>query len=255
MNPAEYGKITDDSREAVLERIRSLAASYTPEWIFDAENPDIGSVIALLFADQSLGTIDRVNQVMRKYRTEFANLLNVGLLPSSPASGVVVFDLIQDIISGTNVNAGCRLIGYGGPEEEATVFETTSPLYVTNAKITDILAISGDTGRIGAYLNRPKPPVIPGISPADDTDEEAIEAAEEEGPENLPIPEIPLFDFSEKGIEQHSVFLYHDTVFDVSQDSCVLVQPVSSEENGVCSFLADPAEFSWQYFDGQDFTP
>jgi hypothetical protein len=250
MNPFEYGKIVDDNREAIWDRIRSLADSYTPEWIFDTANPDVGSVIAMLFADQTLGTIDRINQIMRKYRTEFANLMNVGLLPSSPASGIVVFDLVQDIISGTNVNTGCRLIGYGGSEDSPAVFETTSPLYVSNSRITNILAISGDTGRIQSFLESPKLPDVPGVPESGLTEEEP-----ESDLEPVSFPEIPVFDFSKKGIEQNSLFLYHDTVFDVNPSSHVLVQPVSAGGNEIGAFLADPEEFSWQYFDGAAFTP
>ena len=39
-------------REELLQEIAELAASYVPEWQFDTERPDIGSVLALLFAYQ-----------------------------------------------------------------------------------------------------------------------------------------------------------------------------------------------------------
>ena len=51
-----------DSRTAgeIEDRIEELAASYVPEWHFDREHPDIGSVIGKLFAGQMEGNIVQV---------------------------------------------------------------------------------------------------------------------------------------------------------------------------------------------------
>ena len=52
MKPNRLNEWKIDSRTAVdiEERIGELAAAYVPEWHFDREDPDIGSVIAKLFA-------------------------------------------------------------------------------------------------------------------------------------------------------------------------------------------------------------
>lgn len=78
--------------------IRRLAASYTPEWAFSESNPDVGSVVGLIFANQMSDNIRKMNLVMEKYHTEFVNMLNLSLRPAYPASGVVVMDLIQGSI-------------------------------------------------------------------------------------------------------------------------------------------------------------
>ena len=74
-------KIDKRSREDLENRIEELASSYVPEWHFDRENPDIGSVIAKIFADQMAGNLQRYNQVLEKYHTEFVNMLGISLLP------------------------------------------------------------------------------------------------------------------------------------------------------------------------------
>ena len=39
-------KLDNRSREDVLNQMKELAVSYTPEWLFDTDKPDIGSCIA-----------------------------------------------------------------------------------------------------------------------------------------------------------------------------------------------------------------
>ena len=51
------------SREDILDKIKELSASYTPEWQFDVDNPDIGSCIALLYADEMQELIKRYNTI------------------------------------------------------------------------------------------------------------------------------------------------------------------------------------------------
>ena len=70
--------------------LKRLAASYTPEWAFSEENPDVGSVVALIFANQMSENIRKMNLVLDKYHTEFVNMLNLSLRPAYPASGVAV---------------------------------------------------------------------------------------------------------------------------------------------------------------------
>ena len=57
--------IDNSSREEILGCIRELARSYTPEWQFDVDDPDMGSVIALLFTDQLQDTLSMVANALR----------------------------------------------------------------------------------------------------------------------------------------------------------------------------------------------
>ena len=53
--PMESGQFKLDERETadIRRQIARLAGAYTPEWHFDEKNPDIGSTLALLFAEQT----------------------------------------------------------------------------------------------------------------------------------------------------------------------------------------------------------
>ena len=61
-------ELTLDSRtqKELCGRVEELAASYTPEWRFDRENPDVGSTLALIFAGQMADNIRRINQLPEK---------------------------------------------------------------------------------------------------------------------------------------------------------------------------------------------
>ena len=71
-------KLDNRSREDVLNQMKELAVSYTPEWLFDTDKPDIGSCIALLFAD------DR-EQLLAGHCILLRNS------PQFPKPGIVVF--------------------------------------------------------------------------------------------------------------------------------------------------------------------
>ena len=87
------------TKEDLYGDIAALAASYTPEWQFNTDDPDVGSTLAMIFAHQMSGNIRRLNQTVEKYHTEFANLLGISLLPAYPASGVVVAELVALILT------------------------------------------------------------------------------------------------------------------------------------------------------------
>ena len=85
----KHNNVQLDSRSVqdLRGEIRRLAASYTPEWAFSDVNPDVGSVVGLIFANQMEENIRRMNLVMEKYHTEFVNMLNLSLRPAYPAGG------------------------------------------------------------------------------------------------------------------------------------------------------------------------
>ncbi|MDR3363779.1 MAG: hypothetical protein LBS91_02335 [Clostridiales Family XIII bacterium] len=220
MKAQEVYRIDPRSRDDLLKEIAERAASYTPEWLFDPNDPDIGSIIALLFADQTLGSIERLNRVIGKYRTEFVNMMNIGMQPASPAGGIAVFELIHDIIPEAYVPSGTKLLAYNEDTAENVVFETQASLHVTNSMLRDILAVSGSFGKIIPYAN-----------------DDAPEAA----------AEIPLFDFSGEGIEQNALMLYHENAFDVQPGTSILIQAMSPDGESLAERLADPGRFCFRY--------
>ena len=69
------------SAEDIENKIEKYRKSYAPEWTFDRENPDAGSVIAQIFARQ----IEENNRLMslmpERYHLEFVNMLDATLGP------------------------------------------------------------------------------------------------------------------------------------------------------------------------------
>ena len=55
----------------LLEQMKRLAAAYTPEWRMDTERPDVGTALAMIYADMFEGTVRRFNRLPEKNRSAF----------------------------------------------------------------------------------------------------------------------------------------------------------------------------------------
>ena len=212
-------KIDNRTAGDIEERIGELAASYVPEWHFDRENPDIGSVIAKLFAGQMEGNIGRCNQVLHRYHTEFVNFLGLSLLPAKPASATVLLGLVQDTIPGVEMPKGTKFLADSEDGEEQIVFETTHNLYVTSASLDyAFLALEGD----GSIL-----PLKGGLEKPELLMEEGISAEEEassqEGDEEE-TQSFRLFGHSPglDSIHRNVLLLYHPAALDVENNPIYL---------------------------------
>lgn len=228
-------------------RIKELAASYTPEWNFNTADPDIGSTLAMIYANQMSGNIRRLNQTIDKYHTEFVNLLGISLKPAYPASGVVVAEPVRSAVAGVSLPHGTRLVAdsVNGDSTHPIIFETVSDVYVTGSRIRDIVSISGSFGKVIPLMGGPQAVSVLEKKPVSD-DEEDFEQEYEQA-----IPPIPLFDFSDEGIEQHALMLYHQNVFDAAPHAEILIR--IDLKNGVSpEIFTDPEQFEWSYFDGED---
>ena len=229
--------------EDLQEQIARLAASYTPEWRFDRVRPDVGGVLALIFAKQMAGNLDRLNQVIGKYHTEFVNLLGVSLRPAYPASGVAVATLVADTVPGLDLPRGTKLVGVG-EDETPVIFETIGDVYLTSARLTDVVALSGRFGKIIPLLGGPEPAKFLPLRderPQPETEEPQL------GP-------ISLFDYSAPGIEQNALLLYHKSAFDIVEGAAVRVE-LSQPDGADGVDFADPEQYSWSYFDGEGLVP
>lgn len=229
----------DPRTEAELcRRVEELAASYTPEWRFDREFPDIGSVLALVFAGQMADNIRRFNRLPEKYHTEFVNLLGLSPLPPCPAACVAVAEVAGSAPSGVPLPRGTPLAADGaGPDGEAVLFETVEDVYLTGARITDILLLSGARNRILPLLGGPRPArLIPGRA----------EAPREAEPESA--APFRLFDFGGAGIARNALLMYHRSVFRTRDGAPLQVLPLGPEGTSLAEELADPARWRWSCY-------
>ncbi len=255
----KHEELTLDPRtqEELCSRVEELAVSYTPEWRFDRKDPDIGSTLALIFAGQMADNIRRINQLPEKYHTEFANLLGMTLKPAYPASGVVVAELMRGTVPGVALPHGTRLMAEG-QEGEPIIFETMGDVYLTNARITDILSLSGSRGRVIPLLGGPKPLRL--LPPS--AEEEKAPAAAADGTETAEGEEEPtgaepflLFDYEEAGIEKNALLLYHRTLFGVNSAVPIQLSMLTPEGRSLAPVLTDPERWRWSYYDGAALHP
>lgn len=205
--------------DTVRNRIRQLAKSYIPEWKFDEQNPDIGSVIAMIYAEQMEQNIGRFHQMVDKFHIEFVNMMGISLMAARPSNSVVIMRMMSDTAEGSMIAKGTRLLGEE-EVEESIVFETLHDIYITGLKFTDVFQIAGKKGKIQI------------LSPEDS---------------------IHLFDFSDCGIVENKLIIYHKTLFDVDNEIIFLrFYPSHSEENLNQRFVNREA-FRFSYFsaDGQ----
>lgn len=233
------------TREELCRRVEELAASYTPEWRFNRESPDIGSVLALVFTGQMADNIRRFNRLPEKYHTEFVNLLGLSPRPPCPAACVAVAEVIRGASSGVPLPRGTPLAADGaGPDGEAVLFETAEDVYLTGARITDILSLSGVRNRILPLLGGPRPAqLIP----------ERAEAPQETGPENA--EPFRLFDLSGAGIARSALLMYHRSVFRTKGGAPLQVLPLGPEGASLAEELASSARWRWSYYNGGSLQP
>lgn len=133
----------DGQKQNLEESIRSRAESYTPEWRFDMENPDIGSALAIAFEEMASGTVKRFSQIPLKNRIAFLNSLNVRLLPAVPSYGYVQFALINEEVDGSMVEAGTLASASDSSLPDGRIlFETQEEVFASPARISDIYQAS-----------------------------------------------------------------------------------------------------------------
>ncbi|MCR5486514.1 MAG: hypothetical protein K6F35_03170 [Lachnospiraceae bacterium] len=257
-----------DSRQAddIQNKIERLSQSYTPEWHFDREDPDIGSAIARLFAMQMDENITQVNHMVERYHAEFVNMLDLSLKPARASGSVIHFNLIENTVPGTQIRKGTRLQASAQGDGGAPVlFETDRDLYVTNSKITDVFMTDREEGSIVPIAGHfEEPQIVDRSARVEDTEsDEENKPWEEEEEEPVYVddtedlafdpnagPVKPFVLFSEKAnIAKSVLILYHETMFDV-EDEPVFIRFSGNE--GLIQKVKE-GEYFFQYYSRSGF--
>lgn len=220
-NQSKLNNLKIDSRteDDIKKRIAQLAESYVPEWKFDENHPDIGSVIGILYAKQMMDSIDKYNGIIDRYHIDFANMLGTSLQPATPASTMVVMEVSENTIEGVPVSKGLKLLSEDSGDERI-VFETVSDIYVTNSNLVSMFMTSAKKGKIVPLLGEFEEPVYI------DNQEPELEAVEPHKYNEYPFD---LFDFKKKGIEKHGLMIYHSHLFDV-ENSPIYIRMTGGEQ-------------------------
>lgn len=209
------------NREDIIEQIKRLAASYVPEWQFDKENPDMGSVIALLFAEGMEDNFRRYNTLLERDYVELMNMLGISLKPAFPAHSIVLMNLARNTIPGLKLKKGIKLLG-GAEDQESLVFETSHSVYITESRLKKMFMVSGKNGKVIPLLGT-FPPIeyvdaknirVPNTEEEEETEEESGESRSPQ-PKTYPFT---LFDFQGEGYGKYGLLFYHPYLFDVQED-------------------------------------
>lgn len=218
--------IDDRKREEILNTIRKLAASYTPEWQFDTQDSDIGSVLALLFADQMQENIRRYQLTLERDYVELMNLTGVSPRPACPAHSVVLMDMIQNTIPGQRLPGGTKFLAdrEGGAP---LVFETAHGIYLTQARLKCMFMASGITGKVI--------PLKGDFKPVTYIDGDTEICSEPDGA-------FTLFDFAGEGYGKTGLVMYHSHLFDgVDND-------IRMEIPGACGLVEEIFQGDYRLF-------
>ena len=207
-------KFKMDSRnvEDIQNQMKALAASYVPEWNFSSVNPDIGSVLALIFSGQMGRNVNRFNDTLERYRTELINLMEISPMPARPAQTTVLMNVATEAEEGIAIAKGSKFLA--DTEEEKIVFETAFPVYLTPSRLRTIFMTSGIRGSVLPLKGDLK------RKQYIETTEEQIqeEVSHEDGEDKTQMPPFSLFRFASEGLERQAVVLYHSYIFDVEEE-------------------------------------
>lgn len=226
-------------KEKLLDEMTKLAASYTPEWQLDRENPDIGSCIALLYADEMQELIKRYNSIPERNCVDLVNMLNISLRAAYPAHSAVVMEVMGDTVPGIKLSKGMKFLAPSG-EEKQLIFETAGTVYLTSSKLIAGFRTSADNGNVYPVIGNFEPvcyvdedDVVRAIDFDEDTENENGTTDEFESLLNEGTSEKNFLDkmprmtggfnmANETEYGLHGMLLYHSYIFDVQNNDIIM---------------------------------
>ena len=126
-------KITENTADTVLEKIRKKAPFYAPEWTPGLEG-DFGTALVRIFASMAENLASNLNDIPKKHLLSFLNLLNFSLCPALPAKTVLCFVPGPGTPENVMISAGTRAIAET-PEGETIFFETEKTIAMVPSSI------------------------------------------------------------------------------------------------------------------------
>lgn len=221
-------KLDRRDRHDILEQLRALAASYVPEWRWDDREPDVGVILAHLYAAMMENTISKYNRSMYNHYLSFLNMLGTRLLPPAPAEGMISMGVTAGS-DGVYVDRGTVVYAAADTESGRVFYETTEAVQALDTEIDSIFFTSA----------------------ARDT----IVRAYDRGGENAPVQ---LFGFDAyPQLQRHVLYFRDDAVFytkDRTDLTVNLLHSRSAKQSRVLlETFSDSATVAWEYYDGEQW--
>ena len=221
-----YPHIYSLTKEELIKKISELAKAYTPEWRFHKDTPDIGSVLALIYADLLKDSIDIVNHSIYKHHIAFLNCLETELRPAIPAQSYVTFEVVPTLEKGVFIPKGTNVMARAKDGEDI-IFTTCHSVYASNFTPTDIWFTSQKKGKIiKAY----------------------------KGDKSLSEMDLKLFDFERENEQQHALLIAHPHVLTESRQGNLKIH-LKGQDANITSYLTDEQRIEWCLLDENGFRP
>lgn len=208
--------------------IINRAKNYTPEWTFHTENPDIGSLLAIVYERMLAGTAKKFSKIPQKNRIAFLNELDAGILPAVPSHGYVQFLLVNEEVEGSTVPAGMVLTANDDELPGGQVnFETCAEVYVTPAIISDFYQVCDRNDSIYQIYDR----------------------------RNMEWNPYTLFSLDGVNLQKHEMYFSHEILFNVQTEAYITLTCFSQGNAALPSeylnALADSANAVVEYYSKQ----
>ena len=217
------------SMEEIMEEIREKARSYTPEWRFDQNDPDIGVALSQVYAGIQNGLDRKYALLPEKFRIDYFNCLNTSMKASAPAEGYAVFGLSGEDAEGSTLTAGTALRTDRTDEQgEMVPAELSEDLYVIPESLDAIYETQGGKDYIGLLY--------------------ASDMEETRG--------FRLFGMSGENLERHVFYLSHPWLFRISRQGSIVLGLYG--QNGellpeqILSRFTDPGAVRFFYETGEE---
>ncbi|MCR5509476.1 MAG: hypothetical protein K6F54_00765, partial [Lachnospiraceae bacterium] len=248
------------SAEDIENKIVRIAEKYVPEWKYNADNPDIGTVIAQIFARQTEENNRLMSLMPERYHLEFVNMLDINLHRAQPAASIVVFNMDGSVLPGARLPKGTRLSAESAFTDSGyAVFETDRNIYVTESQVKAMFMTDVERGTISPVFGQfDVPDIIDSDSLVPLTeDEDMTEAAPSETTlfsdivdeeEVVVIPPFTLFG-EKTSIGRSILIIYHDRLFDGVDEPIYL----RLEDGEDVAARIKSGEFSFQYMSADGF--
>ena len=243
----------------IENRIEKLAASYVPEWRFNRSDPDIGSVIAQIFAKQTEENYRLMSMMPERYHLEFVNMLDFTLNPAQPAGSLVIFNLNGGVLPGAQLPKGTRLSAESSKTDTGyVIYETDRNIYVTEAQIKAVFMTDVERGTVSpVFGDYAIPKILPENSVIIRNDEENVDE-ETQTPQLMSdivdeqtialIPPYVLFG-EKTNIGQSVLIIYHDRMFDGVEEPIYIRFAGGSD----LAKRIDSGEFTFKYLTQNGF--
>ncbi|MEY8328443.1 hypothetical protein AALB81_03745 [Lachnospiraceae bacterium 48-33] len=212
--------MTGHTKKELLEKIEEYAKSFTPEWNFNLKQPDAGTALALIFAEQMSENTEKYHTLWDYYQEEFNIFMpNLSRKPPKPASATVLVKLVEHSVPGIFLRQNTRFLAKS--EDTEIIFESCAPLYLTEATVDTIfLSCGGEIRLIQGQFYKDVPAK---------EEKECIKLDK--------FTEFPLFYLENKEdiTQKQMLIIYHDFLFSGNND--LISIKFSGAEKLLCGLL------------------